>query len=253
MPLTPDFYPAENAWLVQAGVSQGNASIESVTQLFGNTVSRINLSEHSTTLASSVRYGLSSHSELMFSGAYLAGSTMYPTGWMNPQLAYAYRITPDNSPLKTNLSAMYTPKSIFPGPWSGPAKYTLAGVSNYEVAPNKWVAMGVQYRFKSSEKLPSFLLLTSSVTQAFASVVVSAGVSAKKLDNARPNVGSRTDNAWTPGVNLAIGKPIDAHSGFTLTLAHERQRINEVLDSGYGAVNTKIKSSSATLAYYQAF
>jgi hypothetical protein len=31
-----------------------------------------------------MRYGLSSHSELMFSGAYLAGSTIYPTGWMNP-------------------------------------------------------------------------------------------------------------------------------------------------------------------------
>jgi len=113
--------------------------------------------------------------------------------------------------------------------------------------------MGIQYRFKSSEKFPSFLLLTSGVTQAFFSVVVSADVSAKKRDNARPNVGSRTDNAWTPGVNLAIGKTLDARRGLTLTLAHERQKINGVLDSGYGAVNTKIKSSSATFAYYQAF
>jgi hypothetical protein len=253
MPLTPNFYPAENSWLVQGGVSLGNASIQSVTQVLGRTVSSLNLSEHSTALASSLRYGLSGHSELMVSGAYLAGSTLYPTGWMNPQLAYAYRITPDNSPLKSNLSAMYTPRSIFPGPWSGPAKYTLAGVTNYEVAANKWVTLGVQYRFKSSEKFPSILLLTSSVTQAFSSVVVSAGVSAKKLDNARPNLGSRTDNAWTPGVNLAIGKAIDARRGITLTVAHDRQKINEVLDSGYGAVNTKVRSSSAALAYYQAF
>jgi hypothetical protein len=67
--------------------------------------------------------------------------------------------------------------------------------------------MGIQYRFKSSEKFPSFLLLTFGVTQAFSSVVVSAGVSAKKLDNARPNVDSRTDNAWTLCANLAISKP----------------------------------------------
>ena len=149
LPLTPNFYPAENVWLVQAGVSQGNTSIKAVTELFGKAVSRINLSEHSTALATSVRYGLSSHSELMVSSTYLAASTLYQTSWSMPQLAYTYRITPDNSPLKTNLSAMYTPRSLFPGPWSGPAKYTLAGVSNYEVAPNKWVAMGIQYRFKS--------------------------------------------------------------------------------------------------------
>jgi hypothetical protein len=253
MPLTPDFYPAEDAWLVQAGVSQVKSSIQSVTQLFGNTVSSINMSDHSTALGSSVRYGLSKHSELMVSGTYLAASTLYPTGWSMPQLAYAYRITPKNSPLKTNLSAMYTPKSLFQGPWSGPAKYTLAGVSNYEVSPNKWVAVGVQYRFKSSELFPGLLLLTSNVTQSFSSVVVSAGVSAKKLDSAHPNVASQTHNAWTPGVNFAIGKPLDARRGITLTMAHDRPKINEVLDSGYGAVNTKVKSSSATLTYYQVF
>jgi hypothetical protein len=113
--------------------------------------------------------------------------------------------------------------------------------------------MGLEYRFKASEKFPGLVQLTGGVTRAFSTVVVNAGVSAKKQDNARPNVGSRSDTYWTPGVNLGVSKKMDAKRGFNLVLAHERQKTSEVLDSGYGSLDMRIKSSSAMLSYYQAF
>jgi hypothetical protein len=250
---TPNFYPSENAWLVTGSLSQGNSSIQSVTRILGRPDSTQNLSEHSTLAASSLRYGLSSQSEVLVSVSYLAASTLYPTSWTMPQLAYAYRITPPDSALKSNLTATYIPKSLFDGPFSGPARFKLGGVSSYEVAPESWVSMGLEYRFKSSEKFPGLVQLTGGFTRVFSTLVVSAGLSAKKQDSARPNPGSRLDNQWTPGVNLGLAQKIDAKRGFTLVISQERQKTNEVMDSGFGSLGMKIRTSAATLGYYQAF
>lgn len=113
--------------------------------------------------------------------------------------------------------------------------------------------MGLEYRFKSSEKFPAYALITGSVAKVFSDVVVSAGISAKKQDDARPNFGSRLDAYWTQAVNLGVSKKIDDKRGLSLVLSQEWQKTNEALDSGYGSVNVRVKTSTATLGYYQAF
>ena len=259
---TPNFYPAENAWLVTGGLSQGNASIESVTKVLALPLpaTTLNLSEHSTVAASSLRYGLSSQSELMVSVSYLAASTLYDTSWTMPQLAYAYRIAPPDSRLKSNLTATYIPRSLYPGPFSGPVRYKLGGVSSYELAPESWVSLGLEHRLKASEKFPAYLQMTGSVTRAFSTTVVSAGVSAKKQDKGHSYDGTIFDGAsvdayWTRGINLGVSQKIDAKRGFTLILAQERFKTYELVGSVYGSIERKnqIKSSSAVLSYYQAF
>jgi hypothetical protein len=259
---TPNFYPAEKAWLVTGGLSQGNASIESVSKVLALPLpaTTLNLSEHATVAASTLRYGLSSQSELMVSVTYLAASTLYETSWSMPQLAYAYRITPPDSRLKSNLTATYIPRSLYDGPFSGPARYKLGGVSSYEVAPESWVSLGLEHRLKASEKFPAYLQMTGSVTRQFSATVVSAGVSAKKQDKGHSYDGTIFDGAsvdayWTRGINLGISQKIDAKRGVNLILAQERLKTYELVGSVYGSMERKnrIKSSSAVLSYYQAF
>jgi hypothetical protein len=106
---------------------------------------------------------------------------------------------------------------------------------------------------KSSEKFPAYALINSNLTKAFSSVVVSAGISAKKQEEARPNFGSRSEAFWVRGVNLGVAQKIGNKQGLTFILSHEKQNSREVLDSGYGSVAFRIKSTTATAGYYQAF
>jgi len=250
---TPSFYPAENEWLVTGGLIKGNAPIDTVTKILGRADATSNMTEHSTIAASSLRYGLSKQSELMISVTYLAETTSYQTSWSMPQLAYTYRIAQPDSLLKSNLTAIYIPRSLYESPFSGPARYKLGGGSSYEVAPESWVNVALEYRVKSSEKFPAYALINSNLTKAFSSVVVSAGISAKKQEEARPNLGSRSETFWVRGVNLGVAQKIDNKQGLTFILSHEKQNSKEVLDSGYGSVALRIKSTTATVGYYQAF
>jgi hypothetical protein len=196
----------------------------------------------------------------MVSVTYLAASTLYETSWTMPQLAYAYRIATPDSRLKSNLTATYIPRSLYPGPFSGPVRYKLGGVSSYELAPESWVSLGLEHRLKASEKFPAYLQMSGSVTRAFSTTVVSAGVSAKKQDKGHSYDGTIFDGAsvdayWTRGINLGISQKIDAKRGVNLILAQERLKTYELVGSVYGVMERKnrIKSSSAVLSYYQAF